>query len=344
MATLASYSAITMCATWGGPVAIAFAVIGIIVFMIWYFNQDHRDPTQKFLDDYAGPAGLRMPGDKQAPEYFGVVSAAENNPSLVGLAISGPLVSAKEYTITPRQGAILDPDTVYTTGPLKIPDAQQLFIKLDADGQAPVLTEKADFTMDTIWSLETDPDGKSFIYTAVFTKNTDKDGKPAGVTRKLWYLGTSDDNTKVVYRALPSESEPDKRTPVLPHVQWTIDVLTKPTQDVPDVKDSNGVVTVPGNVLSAIVGISQNGAKLGRWATRKTLQLDAGLSLAKDENAIQGSTMYPDKMFCVNWTVNLLPIGPSDFSYLRSPWKLYDTDTVCNKLPMRSILETDHET
>ncbi|KAF9774576.1 hypothetical protein IL306_007408 [Fusarium sp. DS 682] len=201
MATLASYSVVSMCATWGGPLAIAFAVIGIIIFMIWYFSQDHRDPTQKFLDDQVQPAGLGMPGDKQAPEYFEVIPVAANNPSLVRLAIRGPLVSVKEYTTHPSEGERIFPETQFKSEPLKIPDAQQLFISLDVDAKVPSLATKIDFSMNTIWSLETDPDGKSFIYTAAFTQKADEAGKAAGITRKL---------TQIVYRELPTEQS-DKR-------------------------------------------------------------------------------------------------------------------------------------
>lgn len=97
MAAFASCSIVSLCAAWGGPLAVVFAIIGIIIFIIWYFTLDHRDSIEKFLDDMAQPAGLRMGGEKQAPEYFNVVPAADTNPSLVGLSIRGPLMSLKDY-------------------------------------------------------------------------------------------------------------------------------------------------------------------------------------------------------------------------------------------------------
>ncbi|KAF4339910.1 hypothetical protein FBEOM_6134 [Fusarium beomiforme] len=305
--------------------------------MVWYFNQDHRDSTENFLDDWAQPAGLRMPGDKQAPECFQVVPAAENSPSLVGLSNLGPIVSAQEYTPYPPEGVFISlDDLTYRTEPLQIPDVQQLFIKLDVDAKMLSLVSKIDYTMNTIWSLKTDPAGKSFICTAAFTQNTDASGNPAGITRTLWYLGTSDGNTQVICQKLPSTDQPDKRNAVLPHLQWTIDVVSQPVQHVPDVL-INGLVTLAGNVLSAIVDISQNGTRLGRWATCKTLQLDPGVSLVKDENAITGNAMYPDKMFCVNLTVDLAPIGLSDFFYLRPHWTIHDTDTELTRRAIQDL-------
>ncbi|KAI9150587.1 hypothetical protein HJFPF1_10362 [Paramyrothecium foliicola] len=338
LATLASYSAVSLCATWGGPVAIAFALIGIVVFIVWYSRQDHRDPITKFLDDQAQPTGLRMPGEKQAPEYFGVVPADLNNPSLVGLSVRGPLVSVESYQIFPAEDETapffgsdaMPPLRRYDT--LKIADSQQQFISLDVVTKSPSMVDKIDYSMNTVWSLDTDPDGQSMIYTASMKENEGPDGLKYQ-TRTLWYLATSDDYTQVVYRELPSKENKDERAKVLPHVQWTIDVLTQPTQDAPDVKNDKGVVITPGNVLSAIVGISQNQARLGRWVDRKTLKVDAGLGLATDGNAHMGGASFPDKMLCATWTVSMAPIGPSDFKYLQQNWKIYDNDTDLRNTP-----------
>lgn len=283
----------------GGPVAIVFAIAGLIVYLIWESKQTTVDPLTAFLDDDAGPANLRMPGEKQAPEYFGIVPATSSDAALVGLAISGPLTSA--------------------------PETQQQYLKLDTNAMAPALVGQPDYSLDTIWSLETDPYGNSKIYTAAYSNTTDPAGQ-AITTQTLWYLGTSDDSTQVVFRQLPSEDQSaDQHKQVLPHVQWTIDVLTTPTQDVPDVVNGQGVVTKPGNVLSAQVSISQGGAQLGRWIDPQTMQMDAGLSLATDGDAVNSA----GKQFCENWLFNMEPIGPPPFKYLRPHWTIYDTDTVC---------------
>ncbi|KAH7078575.1 hypothetical protein FB567DRAFT_607847 [Paraphoma chrysanthemicola] len=310
----ASYSVMTFCATWSGPAAIVFAVIGIIIFMIWYFTQDHWDPIDKFLDDRAQPVSLRMPGEKKAPEYFDVVPADAGNPSLVGLAIHGPLVSAFEKNPIPKH------DT------LKITDSQQQFISLDVIDKRPALVDNIDYSMNTIWSLSTDPDGKSMIYSANFTQDTDSAGNTT-TKRTLWYLGIPDDNTEVVYRELPPKDKTNQHNAVLPHVLWTIDVLTQPTQDVPDTKNADGIVTKPGNVLSAVVDISQNGARLGRWVDRRMNKFDTSLALATDAKSITGNSDFPDKMLCVTWTLSMVPIGPSDFGYLWPTWSILDTDT-----------------
>ncbi|CZR47321.1 uncharacterized protein FPRO_08695 [Fusarium proliferatum ET1] len=303
-------AAVTLCATWGGPVAIVFAIAGLIVYLIWESKQTTVDPLTAFLDDDAGPANLRMPGEKQAPEYFGIVPATSSDAALVGLAISGPLTSA--------------------------PETQQQYLKLDTDAMAPALVGQPDYSLDTIWSLETDPYGNSKIYTAAYSNTTDPAGQ-AITTQTLWYLGTSDDSTQVVFRQLPSEDQSaDQHKQVLPHVQWTIDVLTTPTQDVPDVVNGQGVVTKPGNVLSAQVSISQGGAQLGRWIDPQTMQMDAGLSLVTDGNAVNSA----GKQFCENWLFKMEPIGPPPFKYLRPHWTIYDTDTDTTDVPHFSQVGT----
>ncbi|KAH7079271.1 hypothetical protein BKA63DRAFT_563915 [Paraphoma chrysanthemicola] len=192
-----------------------------------------------------------MPGEKQAPEYFGVVPADAKDES------SGPLEERpRRDNVTP-----------------KIPDGQQQFISLDVNNEKPSLVDKIDYSMNTIWSLSTDSDGKSMIYTASLTQGKDTSGNPT-TTRTLWYLGASDDNKQVEYRELPLKDNEDQRKAVLPYVPWTIDVLTQPTQDTSDVKNADDIVTKPGNVLSAVFGISQNGAKMGRWVNGRTGKLD----------------------------------------------------------------------
>lgn len=73
------------------------------------------------------------------------------------------------------------------------------------------------------------------------------------------------------------------------------------------------MVAKRGNVLSAIVDISQNNAKLGGWVDRKMLKLDTGLGLAANGNAITGNSSFLNKMLCATWTMLMAPIGPSEF-------------------------------
>lgn len=323
----------SLCATWGGPVAIAFAIIGLIIFLVWYFNQDHRDPIEKFLDDWVGPAGLRMGGEKQAPEYFGVVPSDASNPSLVGLSVRGPLVSVKDYQIYPAEGRnlpIMRPGTIvhYRHDKLKIDASKQQYLALDADTNASKLVDNIDFSLNTIWSLETNSAGKSLIYTASFKKGSVDENGIASVTRNLWYLATSDDNSRIELREMPTKANQEKRNAVMKHALWTIDVLGAPTVDAPDEKDAKGNVTKPGHVLSALVNISQDGAQLGRWVHRKTLKIDDGMAITTNDKAITGNSSFPDKMFCASWAISMAPVGPSEFSYAHEQWRLVDSDTV----------------
>lgn len=329
-AALASYSVVSLCAVWGGPLAIVFAIIGMIIFMVWYFTQDHRDPTEKFLDDWAGPAGLRMRGEKQAPEYFGVVPASASNPSLVGLSFRGPLVSLKTYQVFPKEGTspILYPSSPihYIHETLKIDAGSQKYLALDADMLR--MVDDIDFSLNTVWSLETNCDGKSFIYTAAVKKSpVDEDGI-ASVSRRLWYLATSDDNSRVQLREMPTKADEGKRRTVMEHALWTVDILEPPTVDAPDVRDVKGNITQQGHVMSALVNISQGGAQLGRWVDRRTLKIDDGIAIASKDKSTSGNPSYPDRMFCAGWAISMAPIGPSEFSYAHEQWRLVDSDTV----------------
>lgn len=308
----------SLCATWAGPVAIVFAIIGLIVFLVWYSKQDHRDPIDKFLDDRAEPEGLRMGGEKQAPEYFGLVPAAATNPSLVGLSVRGPFTSVEEYQTWPAKGNPLPPDgsaQPFRYAKLKIDTSKQHFMALDVDTKAPKMVDKVDNSLDTVWSLETNADGKSLIYTASLKKGLiDENGTPA-ITRTLWYLATSDDNSRVELREMPGKDTQKKRDAVMEHARWTIDVLETPTMK-------------EGQVMNAMVNISQNKAQLGRWVDRRSFKMNSGLATAAGDKTITGDKAFPDTMLCAGWLLSMAPIGPSGFSYAKKDWRLTDSDRV----------------
>lgn len=330
ISALASCSIISLCATWGGPLAIVFALIGIIIFVIWYFTQDHRSPTEKFLDDRVGPAGLRMPGDKQAPEYFNVVPTKDGKPSLVGLAIKGP--------VRPMLGPIMNP--------WLMPDeSKQKYIKLDVANKSVNAADNVDYSLDTIWSFETRMDGRSFIYTAELTmdKTPNADGIYP-VHRKLWYISTSDDYQRLELREMPglADAEKEQRKNVQEHALWTVDVLEKPTQDTADHKDDKGNM-VKGHVTKAVVRITQkdttnNVTTIGRW-------------YEKDKGFTTGPALWkvstpsdPNKVFIADWVMSMQPIGPSDFYYMNSPWKLNTKDRVSTSQSPKCHSNVHHRT
>ncbi|KAF5005297.1 hypothetical protein FDECE_8283 [Fusarium decemcellulare] len=113
-------------------------------------------PKTSFICSRVRPV---MPGEKQALEYFVIVPATSSDAALVGLVISGSLTS------------------VETSGTVNIPDDEQQYLKLDTVAMAPALVNQPDYTLDTIWSLETDPHGNSKIYTAAYSTTTDSAGQ-----------------------------------------------------------------------------------------------------------------------------------------------------------------------
>lgn len=275
--------------------------------MVWFFCADHRDPIEKFLDTHVGPAGLRMKGEKQAPEYFNVVPAKGTDSSLVGLSIKGPL-----------QGVIYGTD-------VKIDAKMQQVIAMDDTTKSTKPVEEVDYSLNTVWSLETQPDGKSLIYTASITKEKpDEDGFVL-TTRTLWYLATSDDpeNLKLELREMPGKEVKAERDAVMKHALWTIDIIGKPTVDRPDKKDEKGNIIEAGNILSAIANISQDGLQLGRWIDPKTGKPRDEFTVCHPDNGIMG-----ESIFYARWEMSMAPIGPSEFTYAHPTWTLTVDDTV----------------
>ncbi|KAK4661637.1 uncharacterized protein QC763_0105070 [Podospora pseudopauciseta] len=296
----AAYSGLALVAAWSGPIAIVFAVIGIILFLVWYFTTDHRDPIQKFVEDKARPAGLWVDNPMQASDYIRTVPAVDQNPSLPGLTFKGPMR---------RAGDIGQEDTSSI-------DAK--YLHLGKTEGAVDLGDALDYTSDTIWSFETDAYGKSLIYTKRIIQ--EKDRKRA----VLWYLSTDGSNNAIV-KQRPG-ADPEWKA-LLPSLQWEVEVLEPPKVDGKK------------NVLASKARIRRGNLDLGRTFDRGNKQ-PGGLVLVdvgKYEEAVKKyrlrDIMYrqghgprpelpgPAVPFYV-WEVEMEAMGPGNLEYSSPKWVL----------------------
>ena len=231
-----------------------------------------------------------MEGSMRAPEYLQVLSAGAKNPSLNGVSFKGPLIPAKSVARKPTH-------------------ISAKYIRLDTANNAAQLSDTLDFTQDTVWSLETDPWGNSFIYT------TNKVTDPATKTTTMhnWYLGT-DDSKNVVLKDMPLSRVGDAWTKALPSLQWQIDVQE--------------ISTLSQDKKSALVAkalLRQNGKDLGRTIDSHSKQAAAGIALVDAD----GFRSNPGNIVpFILWEIALQPLGPSTFKYSTADWTLTTQQTV----------------
>ena len=277
------------------------------------FAIDHRDPIKRFVEDTARPAGLYMEGSMRAPEYLQVVSPAAGKPSLNGLSFYGPLIPAGSVPGFPMQI-----------------DAK--YIRLDTANKVAQLSDTLDFTPDTVWSLETDPWGNSFIYTT----SKVKDPATNATSMHNWYLGT-DDSKNVVVKDMPLSRVGDAWIKTLSSLQWQIDV-----QEISTVSQDKK------SALVAKVLLRQNGKDLGRTIDSQSKQAAAGIALVDAEefrksNALAAAeialggleefwkknrTKSSKNVPFILWEIALQPLGPSIFKYSSVHWILTTQETV----------------
>ncbi|KAK8061149.1 hypothetical protein PG997_015370 [Apiospora hydei] len=271
---------------------------------------DFRDPITKFVEDKARPDGLYIENPMQAPDYITTVPPDEQTPSLPGLTFKGPLLPAT---------------TVHGLDS-KIAPA---FLRL-GDGNGHVeLVDKVDFTANTIWSMETDPWGKSLIYTRRMTK----DATTGYVAYTLWYLGTDQDKN-VIVRTMPKPSSNDAWKSAVATIQWQVDL-----QEPPKTKTENNKTSI----LSVKARIQKDGLDLGRIVhidgkpAEKLALVDLEQYRKKADNYKRIAAMgygalkqlregLEDVPYFL-WELNMQAIGPGAFAYDRKAWELTDQTT-----------------
>jgi hypothetical protein len=159
------------------------------------------------------------------------------------------------------------------------------------------LTEKLTYQNDTVFSVDTD----SYGNTMIGTRLTDSAGKTYA-----YCLGVNSSD-KVMAMPLPDASSADYQT-AIKRLQWTVTTVEDPwtvTTSEGTPKTGNGALT------KAVVSIQQNG---------KYLTPSAG-----------GLAMVPILQYA--WKLEMQPVGPSAFSYQKSPWTITTDMKVCSLSP-----------
>ncbi|KAI0453528.1 hypothetical protein F5B21DRAFT_505187 [Xylaria acuta] len=175
-------SALSLVAAWGGPVAVAFALIGIAIMIVFMCTHKPKNPIQDFIDNKIKPAGLYT--DHLAIDYFDTVAATDKTAARVGVSIQGASTGDGD-TASPEEQVYL------------------LLQAIDAKTASIWYTKNLGFTTATVWSLWADGYGQSQLYTYKYFEVKDSDGSVSH-RPSLWYLSVSDDVANVCVRNLPT--------------------------------------------------------------------------------------------------------------------------------------------
>lgn len=306
-------SALTLVAAWAGPLAIAFAIIGIVILIVYILTRSRQlnllytepelqlttchlepeNPIQDFIDKRVKPAGLYM--DHLAIDYFNAIAATDKTASRIGVSIQG--ASAGTSPASPDERVYLMLDAT---------DAKTASLKY---------TKDLDFTTATVWSLQTDGHGRSQFYTQKYFEIKGEDGSTSR-RPSLWYLSVSENATGVCVRKLPSRTT-DKANHDMQvgFTQWTVDVVADPDLDATSKTPVRALCDVSYKTSSGVVKhLVLQSEPSKKTPTKLALVTDPkNTSTARDIN---------------KWLVQAESLGPQNFRYSRNPWNLLLTDTV----------------
>ncbi|KAK3317156.1 hypothetical protein B0T19DRAFT_479915 [Cercophora scortea] len=127
-----------------GPVALAFAVVGLIVMIAYTFLAPKPlSPVQSFMNKYAAKAGLKMDHDTEI-DYFNYVPPDSTATSLDGISLDGMFDGPTYIQLGPRDPASLNLRPAYT---------------IQTARQTPT------YLPDTCWCVSTDWQGLTTIFT-----------------------------------------------------------------------------------------------------------------------------------------------------------------------------------
>ncbi|KAK3682968.1 hypothetical protein B0T22DRAFT_539910 [Podospora appendiculata] len=127
-----------------GPVALAFAVIGLIVMIAYTFLAPKPlSPVQSFMNKYAAKAGLKMDHDTEI-DYFNYVPPDSTATSLDGISLDGMFDGPTYIQLGPRDPASVGLRPAYT---------------IQTARQTPT------YLPDTCWCVSTDWQGLTTIFT-----------------------------------------------------------------------------------------------------------------------------------------------------------------------------------
>ncbi|KAK2762104.1 hypothetical protein FQN54_001111 [Arachnomyces sp. PD_36] len=288
---IAVTSALTLLSTWGGPLGILFALVGVIVLIVWMSTHKPQNPVEKFLKDYVQPAGLYM--DHLAIDYFDAIAATDTTASRVGVCIRGASAGGNEPA---------SPD-------------EQVYIHLNAQGKDSAsldFTRVLEYTTDTVWSLQTNEYGKSQIYTQKYVIGPDNARK-----RYVWYLAVTDDEKEIYVRRLPEKKEEEKYKAALKFTQWDVNVITNPVVDGDPEKSKKVVQALCSISFETQAGYAHFALESDpqKKTPKKFILSDKPLSMLENPTS---TTRHISK-----WLFSLESLGPVPFSYSKNPWEIF---------------------
>ncbi|KAK6341139.1 hypothetical protein TWF696_008226 [Orbilia brochopaga] len=299
----ATVAIVTTVASWLGPAALAFAVIGIIIMIVWQcLHKDPPNPVQDFIDKHAAPAGLKMPYQTEI-DYMNAVPEDPNSISLNGIDFGARINSG-----SPTVGFLqLGPSGSVT------PPTWTLGTSTDVT-----------YLPDTCWSVKTDSAGISRVSTYITTEQQ---------LLQTIYLTVLDDGM-VGFAPPPAKETTDssgKVTPVDPQVygqqlkqqQWSIVCQAEGTKITRMLNGKSQTFT-----KSAYFSI-RNGTNQLYLQTTETGGYQIVLGIPP-----QGFFGTPLVGTYPGWQLSMDSIGPPPLSYSKNPWTLSTTQTDESNTPM----------
>ncbi|KAJ4362083.1 hypothetical protein N0V83_011025 [Neocucurbitaria cava] len=277
-----------------GPLAIAFAVAGLVIMIVMAcLEKDPPNPVQDFVDKHVAPAGLKLDYGT-AIDYFNVVPSDATATSLNGISFQAQAFSSLSAAVL-QLGAQLDPQVVeYGINP----------------GSA------ISYLPDTCWNIKTDSNGITTIWT--YFMDPVKGQQPLCLT----------ETTDGQLHALPPPSKTTKDAngndvPVdatvyaqqLSMQQWTFKTLAEATTTT-RTDGTNTTTFVTSAKFSALRG--------SKFLTLK-IQTDGTTVIVLDTVDNSKSTLqYPqgDPLRATAWTLTLQSMSPSSFAYIQQSWQL----------------------
>ncbi|KAM7200184.1 hypothetical protein V8F20_005402 [Naviculisporaceae sp. PSN 640] len=276
-----------------GITLILFA-IGIVLMSFAGFMPRPKTPSklQKFIDKHAEPAGLMMP-HKTAVDYFDVVPSDSTHPSLPGLCLS------------------------YGSD-------QQCFLQLGTMAKGQAVPVQASTTVthfpDTCWSVSTNSQGLSTIFTTITLGKDDAQGRQQQQPLILC-LTRVEDNT-VVAMPPPSETvidEHGKKVQTDPEVyqqqlsrqQWKLTCATDDVQMQTRVVENKPVSFLTSARFQITHGSGDNMKSLIMAGTPQSGHKPALVDLPTRHDNNAGF-----------WTLLLQAVAPPAFQYSAPTWDL----------------------
>ncbi|KAK5993804.1 hypothetical protein PT974_07241 [Cladobotryum mycophilum] len=276
-----------------GPLAVVFALIGIILMIVSLFKEKPKTPVEEFVDNRVKKINLFMKFGTDI-DYFDVINSDTGEPSLAGLSIQGSATG------------IFKPAS----------PEEQVFLRLSGEEKPPAgvdYVKNLDFTTDTVWSLRTDGYGRSQIFTQKYFVDAEGD-----TYRTVWYLGSAEgDASEVTAIQLPQRGDDeDKYKKAVERTYWNIDLTTGPVKEAKDGKDGKSK-----KPIASLCSFKQ-GERLLAIECDTMKQVPKRLVITS-----KSEIESPMSRFVSLWMIQMRPLKPAQFSYTKTPWQLTTEST-----------------